>query len=98
MRLVRDDELGRLQMSAGWLMGYEKQQTLRITTTGRMSGRKHQTTIWFVVDVNGRLFVSTRDASRDWVRNVLKDASVEVTIADVTRKMKAFPLTSDEDK
>lgn len=85
-------------MSAGWPIGYEKQRTLRITTTGRRSGKKHQTTIWFAVNQNGRLFVSTRDARRDWVRNTLKKASVEVTVAGVTRKMKAFPLSSEEDE
>ncbi len=85
-------------MSAEWPNAYEKQGTLNITTIGRRSGRRHETTIWFAADENGRLFVSTRDERRDWVRNVLKNPSVEVTIAGVTRKMKAIPLTSDEDK
>ena len=49
-------------------------------------------------DSDRRLFISTRDAKRDWVRNVLKNPSVDVTIAGSTRKTKAFPLTSDEDK
>ncbi len=85
-------------MSENLPRGHEMQRTLAITTVGRKSGRKHQTTIEFAVDENGRLFISTRDARRDWVRNALKNPSVEVTIGGVTRKIKALPLNSDEDK
>lgn len=77
---------------------YEKQRTLKISTCGRKTGRPHQVTIQFAVDSDGRIFIATRSAQRDWVRNVIKNPSGEVTIAGVTQKMKAFPLTSDDDK
>jgi hypothetical protein len=44
------------------------------------------------------MFAITANANRDWVRNVLKNPRVEVTIAAVTRKMKAVALRSGEDQ
>jgi deazaflavin-dependent oxidoreductase (nitroreductase family) len=81
-----------------WPTGFEKKPTMKISTIGRRTGRPHRVTIQFVVDKDWRMFVITANAKRDWVRNVLKNPSVEVTIAAVTRKMKAVPLASDEDQ
>jgi deazaflavin-dependent oxidoreductase (nitroreductase family) len=60
--------------------GFEKKRTLRISTIGRRTGRRHDVTIWFAVDFDGRLFIATGDGRRDWVKNVMKNPSVEVTI------------------
>ena len=84
-------------MSVEWPAGFEKKPTMKISTIGRRTGRPHQVTIQFVVDNNGRMFVISANARRDWVRNALKNPSVEVTIATVTKKMKAVPVASDED-
>ena len=85
-------------MNVEWPTGYEKKPTMKISTIGRRAGRTHQVTIQFVVDNDRRMFATTANANRDWVRNVLKNPSVEVTIAAVTKKMKAIPLASDEDQ
>jgi len=85
-------------MNTEWPIGFEKRPTLKISTIGRRTGRPHQVTIQFVVDNNGRMFAITANAHRDWVRNVLKNPSVEVTIAAVTKKMKAVSMASDEDQ
>jgi deazaflavin-dependent oxidoreductase (nitroreductase family) len=87
-----------LGMNTNWPTGYEKQGTLTISTIGRRTGRKHDTTIWFAVDIDGKLLIATQDKRRDWVRNAMKNPSVEVTIGDVTRKMKVIPLGTDSDK
>ena len=85
-------------MSLEWPIGFEKKPTMKISTIGRRTDRRHQVTIQFVVDKDGRMFIITANAKRDWVRNAIKNPSVDVTIAGVARKMKAVPLASDEDQ
>jgi deazaflavin-dependent oxidoreductase (nitroreductase family) len=85
-------------MDYGWPIGYEKKQTLTITTIGRRSGKRHDTTIWFAVDDDERVFIWTRDPKRDWVRNVLVNPTVEIRMGGVTRKMTVVPLKSDAEK
>ena len=84
-----------LRMDTGWPADFEKQGTLKISTIGRRTGRRHQVTIEFAVDSDGRIFIATRDKRRDWVRNVMKNPSVEVTIGGVTRRMKVIPLKTE---
>jgi hypothetical protein len=55
-------------------------------------------TTWFAWDKDGKLFVATQDTRRDWVRNVMKNPSVEVTIAGATRRIRAIPLRMDSEK
>jgi deazaflavin-dependent oxidoreductase (nitroreductase family) len=85
-------------MSTEWSAGFEKQRTLEISTVGRRTGIRHEVKIQFALDADGRLFIATRDRRRDWVRNVMKNPSVEVTISGVTRKMKILPLKTDLEK
>lgn len=85
-------------MATIWPAGFEKQGTLRISTIGRRTGRRHEVSIWFAVDSDGRLFIMTRDKRRDWVRNVMTNPSAEVTISGVTRKMNVLPLKTDADR
>jgi deazaflavin-dependent oxidoreductase (nitroreductase family) len=85
-------------MRAGWPIGFEKKGTLKISTIGRRTGRRHVVTTWFAVDDDGRFFVATQDTRRDWVKNVTKNPSVEVTISGATQKMKILPLKTDSDR
>ena len=55
-------------------------------------------TTWFVVDSDGRLFVATQDTRRDWVKNAMKNSSVDITIGGATRRMKLLPLKTDSDR
>jgi deazaflavin-dependent oxidoreductase (nitroreductase family) len=52
-----------------------------LTTTGRISGRPHEIEIWFGVQ-NGTLYLLSGSEKSDWVRNLLKDPSVRVRIAE----------------
>ncbi len=85
-------------MHAEWPAGFERKGTLKISTIGRRTGRRHDVTTWFAVDKNGKLFVATQDTRRDWVKNATKNPSVEVTIAGVTRRMRVFPLRTDSER
>jgi deazaflavin-dependent oxidoreductase (nitroreductase family) len=85
-------------MRAEWPVGFERKGTLRISTIGRRTGRRHDVTTWFAVDDDGRFFVATQDTRRDWVKNATKNPSVEVTIGGATRKMEIFPLKTEWDR
>jgi hypothetical protein len=95
MRLTAEDRLFVLNME--WPVEYEKEPRLTISTIGRKTGRRHDVKIWFAVDKDRRLLIATHDTRRDWVRNALKNPSVEVTIGDVTRKMVIIPLETQAD-
>jgi deazaflavin-dependent oxidoreductase (nitroreductase family) len=59
--------------------------TLQLATTGRKTGLKRVTTIWFGV-LDGRLYVSSgRGEKSDWVKNIKKDPRVEITLGGVTK-------------
>ena len=59
---------------------------MKLTTTGRKTGLKRVTAIWFGV-LDGNLYVSSGRGERsDWVKNIKKDARVEVTIAGVSKQ------------
>src|SRR5208282_2171906 len=58
--------------------------TLKLTTTGRKTGLKRVTTIWFGI-LDGRLYVSSGRGERsDWVRNIKNNSRVEVNIGEAT--------------
>ncbi|GBC69670.1 hypothetical protein HRbin01_01372 [archaeon HR01] len=84
-------------MQASWPLNYTKERTMKITTRGRKTGKPHTVTIWFGVDENGRMFVSSL-RNRDWVKNILANPEVEVAIKGVTRRMRAVKVESEEDK
>ncbi|MCS6769966.1 MAG: nitroreductase family deazaflavin-dependent oxidoreductase [Candidatus Caldarchaeum sp.] len=76
---------------------YVKQRTLKITTKGRKTGNPHTVTIWFGVDEKGRMFVASL-RNRDWVKNILANPEVEIKVKDLSRRMKAYVVESEEDK
>jgi deazaflavin-dependent oxidoreductase (nitroreductase family) len=56
-------------------------QTLRLTHYGRKSGRPYEVTIWYLVD-DGRLYLVSANAARNWVRNVKVRPAVSLRIGD----------------
>ena len=84
-------------MDMEWPVEYEKESRLTISTIGRKTGRRHDVKTWFAVVKDRRLLIAIHDTRRDWVRNALKNPSVEVTIGDVTRKMVIIPLETQAD-
>jgi len=53
--------------------------TLRVTTVGRKTGKRHTVTTWFLVE-GQTVFLATLNLKRDWVRNILKNHRVELEI------------------
>ncbi len=54
--------------------------TLRLTTIGRRTGKRHTVTVWFLVD-GDVVYLVTLKLKRDWPRNVIKNGAVELDIA-----------------
>ena len=69
--------------------------TLRITTQGRKSGKRHTVTIWFLVD-GTTVYLGTLDARRDWVRNAEKTPAVELDIDGLRLRGRASTITDPE--
>jgi deazaflavin-dependent oxidoreductase (nitroreductase family) len=54
-------------------------QTLRLTHYGRKSGKPYEVTIWFIAD-GDKVYLSTGNVNRQWVRNVKKTPRVRLSI------------------
>ena len=50
-------------------------QTTTLTHYGRKTGKPHEVTIWFVLD-GDKLYISTANVNRQWVRNVQKTPKI----------------------
>jgi deazaflavin-dependent oxidoreductase (nitroreductase family) len=53
-----------------------------LTTMGRVSGRPHEIEIWFGLRNNALYLLSGGGEKSDWVKNLLKNPSVTVRIAN----------------
>ena len=62
--------------------------TLRLTTLGRKTGKRHTVTTWFLVD-GETVYLATLKMKRDWPRNVMKNGEVELDIAGEVLKGRA---------
>lgn len=67
--------------------------TLELTTVGRVSGKRHTVTVWFLVD-GDRLYLVTLKMGRDWPRNLLKNSSVELKIGRTRMRGQARQITN----
>lgn len=74
-------------------------QTLRLTHYGRKSGRPYEVTIWYLVD-DGRLYLVSANAARNWVRNVKVRPAVSLRVGDeiFNGNVRAITDTQERDK
>jgi deazaflavin-dependent oxidoreductase (nitroreductase family) len=70
-----------------------RRSTVRLTTTGRKSGRPHTVTIWFVVADGSRFYVQhVRGPGADWYRNLVKQPEVGVDFGAGVLQARAVPI------
>ena len=75
------------------LVAYAKQSTVRLTTTGRKSGRQHTVTIWFVVAGARHVYVQhVRGSKADWYKNLRKQPSVQLDFGTGALAGRAAPI------
>jgi deazaflavin-dependent oxidoreductase (nitroreductase family) len=72
-------------------------QTLNLIHYGRKSGKPYQVTIWFAVD-GEKIYLSTANVERQWVKNVRKTSSVRLLIAGETFDGQARFLTDPKER
>ena len=70
---------------------------LRLLVTGRVSGERRWTRLWFVT-LGERLFVMAGEPDRSqWLRNVLAEPEVEVEVAGQKRSARATSANGGPD-
>lgn len=80
------------------LTEYRRRSTVRLTTTGRKSGKRHTVTVWFVVADARRLFVQhVQGATADWYKNLLKTPQVQVDFGAGPLAALATPIEAPEE-
>jgi len=76
------------------LVQYARQSNIRLTTTGRKSGRKHTVTVWFVVAAADRIQVQhVQGDTAHWYKNLVKQPDVEVDFGQGPLSGRATPIT-----
>jgi len=66
------------------LKSLAKEEYCYLTTTGRVTGKPHKIEIWFAVN-DGTLYLMSGGMDKsDWVKNLLKNPSVTMRIANHT--------------
>ena len=66
------------------LSGLKDEEYCYLTTTGRVTGRPHEIEIWFGLNESTLYLLSGGRDGSDWVRNLRKNPSVAVRVADHT--------------
>lgn len=75
------------------LTTYSRRSTVRLTTTGRKSGKQHTVTVWFVVADARRFYVQhVQGATADWYKNLRKTPRVQIDFGDGPQPATATPI------
>jgi len=69
-----------------------------LTTTGRVTGNPHEIEIWFGLKGNTLYLLSGNMDKSDWVKNLRKNPSVTVQIAEQTFKATARLVTDEQEE
>ena len=66
---------------------------IKITVTGRKSGRKISNPVWFVFE-DGKLYlVPVQGSDTQWYKNVLKNPAISIDARGAEAELKAVPVT-----
>ncbi|MFZ0296036.1 MAG: nitroreductase family deazaflavin-dependent oxidoreductase [Candidatus Sulfotelmatobacter sp.] len=66
---------------------------LKITVTGRKSGRAIKITIWFVLDGNTLYLLPVKGSDTQWYKNLLKNPTIRIKAGGAETELKAVPVT-----
>ena len=75
------------------LTSLKDRSTLRVTTIGRKTGRRHTVTTWFLVE-GDTVYLVTLRLKRDWPRNLIKNGQVELRMDGELFKGRAKQITN----
>ncbi len=66
---------------------------IKISVTGRKSGRTISIPIWFVLDDNNLYLLPVQGSDTQWYKNVLNDPLIRIAARDAEADFKAVPIT-----
>ncbi len=76
------------------LRTYARKNTVKLTTTGRKSGKRFTVSIWFVVEDESTILVQhVKGAPSNWYKNLAKNPSVQLDFGDGVLEAEARPIT-----
>lgn len=76
-------------------MAAPKKWSVELTHFGRKSGKPFKLSVWFV-EMDGDLWVGTRDSDRNWVKNLRSTGRAELNFGDGASSYTVTPGTDDE--
>ena len=79
------------------LLSLSSEDYCYLTTKGRVSGRPHEIEIWFGVHGSTLYLLAGGGEGSDWVKNLLKEPSVNVRIANHTFTGSARIVSNEEE-
>jgi deazaflavin-dependent oxidoreductase (nitroreductase family) len=78
--------------------GLEDLDFCYLTTTGRITGTRHEIEIWFALDEGTVYLLSGGGGRSDWVRNIVSSPTVTLRIGDVERTTRARVVEAGTDE
>ena len=66
---------------------------LKLTVTGRKSGRAISNPVWFVLDGNKLYLLPVKGSETQWYKNVLKKPAIRIDARGAEAELKPVPIT-----
>ena len=66
---------------------------IKVTVTGRKSGRPISNPVWFVVEDDSLYLLPVEGSDTQWYKNMLKNATIGIEAHGTNEKSRAVPIT-----
>ncbi len=76
-------------------MAASKKWSVELTHFGRKSGKPFKLSVWYI-DMDGHVWVGSRDTSRNWVRNVRATGRADLDFGSGPTSYRSTEGTADE--
>jgi deazaflavin-dependent oxidoreductase (nitroreductase family) len=70
-----------------------RDREIKITVTGRKSGRSISNPVWFVFDQDKLYLLPVHGSDTQWYNNVLKNRSIRIDVRGADAEFQAIPIT-----
>ena len=82
--------MSRLAQHEKFLKTLKQSNEVGITVTGRKTGRKFSTPVWFVLDGEEKvILVPTKGSNNNWFKNLVKNPLIELSAGGIAIPSKA---------
>jgi deazaflavin-dependent oxidoreductase (nitroreductase family) len=83
----------RIDPSNALKVRLSRSREIKISLTGRKSGRTISNPVWFVLDGNKLSLLPVKGSDTQWYKNVLIDPSIQIEAGGTKAELKALPVT-----